>query len=154
MRRPPHELEITFCDLKFKSSFVASWNMKSDGNLERLRFTACTNSLVVTPYSNERSASSSTFARDGAICYTDRLGTPRNAEVIPKWKILVTLEDAKFYDNPRRIHFIRPRSAVPVENVLSRPMFGGVGLYAGTVFFGIIFHDILYLKVDDQTRAD
>ena len=41
-----------------------------------------------------------------------------------------------------------------VENVLPRPMFGGVGLYAGTVFFGIIFHDILYLKVDDQTRAD
>jgi DNA transformation protein len=41
-----------------------------------------------------------------------------------------------------------------IENVLPRPMFGGVGLYAGTVFFGIIFHDILYLKVDDQTRAN
>ena len=41
-----------------------------------------------------------------------------------------------------------------VENLLSRPMFGGVGLYAGTVFFGIVYHDILYLKVDDRTRAD
>jgi DNA transformation protein and related proteins len=41
-----------------------------------------------------------------------------------------------------------------IEHLLSRPMFGGVGLYAGTVFFGIIYHDILYLKVDDRTRAD
>jgi DNA transformation protein len=41
-----------------------------------------------------------------------------------------------------------------VENLLARPMFGGVGLYAGTVFFGIIYRDILYLKVDDRTRAD
>ncbi len=41
-----------------------------------------------------------------------------------------------------------------VENLLSRPMFGGVGLYTGTVFFGIIHRDILYLKVDDRTRAD
>jgi DNA transformation protein len=41
-----------------------------------------------------------------------------------------------------------------VDNLLSRPMFGGIGLYAGTVFFGIIFRDILYLKVDDLTRAD
>ena len=41
-----------------------------------------------------------------------------------------------------------------VEHIVSRPMFGGIGLYAGDVFFGIIFHDILYLKVDAQTRAD
>ena len=41
-----------------------------------------------------------------------------------------------------------------IEHIVSRPMFGGVGLYAGTVFFGIIFHDILYLKVDARTRAD
>lgn len=41
-----------------------------------------------------------------------------------------------------------------IENLLSRPMFGGVGLYAGTVFFGIVYRDILYLKVDDRTRAD
>jgi DNA transformation protein len=41
-----------------------------------------------------------------------------------------------------------------VQSVVSRPMFGGVGLYAGTVFFGIVYRDILYLKVDDRTRAD
>ena len=31
-------------------------------------------------------------------------------------------------------------------------MFGGVGLYAGDVFFGILAGDTLYLKVDDRTR--
>lgn len=41
-----------------------------------------------------------------------------------------------------------------IEDIVSRPMFGGTGLYAGTVFFGIIYRDILYLKVDDRTRAD
>lgn len=35
----------------------------------------------------------------------------------------------------------------------SRAMFGGVGLYASDVFFGIIAADALYLKVDDSTRA-
>ena len=41
-----------------------------------------------------------------------------------------------------------------IDDVTSRPMFGGTGLYAGAVFFGIIFRDILYLKVDDRTRPD
>jgi DNA transformation protein and related proteins len=41
-----------------------------------------------------------------------------------------------------------------IEHISSRSMFGGTGLYAGTAFFGIIFRDILYLRVDDQTRAD
>ena len=41
-----------------------------------------------------------------------------------------------------------------IEHLASRPMFGGTGLYAGTVFFGIIYRDILYFKVDDLTRAD
>lgn len=36
--------------------------------------------------------------------------------------------------------------------VTSRKMFGGVGLYCGDVFFGIIARDELYLKVDDSTR--
>jgi DNA transformation protein len=38
-------------------------------------------------------------------------------------------------------------------DVRSRRMFGGVGLYAGDVFFGLIDGGILYLKVDDSTRA-
>jgi DNA transformation protein and related proteins len=39
-----------------------------------------------------------------------------------------------------------------LEPVTSRKMFGGVGLYCGDVFFGIIARDELYLKVDDSTR--
>jgi DNA transformation protein and related proteins len=35
----------------------------------------------------------------------------------------------------------------------SRRMFGGVGLYCGDVFFALIDDGILYLKVDDRTRA-
>src|SRR5829696_917171 len=40
-----------------------------------------------------------------------------------------------------------------IEHIVSKPMFGGTGLYAGNVFFGIIFRDILYLRVDDETRG-
>ena len=40
-----------------------------------------------------------------------------------------------------------------VQAVRARAMFGGVGLYAGDVFFGILAADALYLKVDDSNRA-
>ena len=33
-------------------------------------------------------------------------------------------------------------------------MFGGVGLYSGDVFFAIVYHDVVYFKVDDVNRAD
>ena len=36
----------------------------------------------------------------------------------------------------------------------SRRMFGGVGLYADGLFFGLIDDDVLYLKVDDTNRPD
>jgi DNA transformation protein and related proteins len=39
-------------------------------------------------------------------------------------------------------------------DVAPRAMFGGVGLYCGGVFFGIIARDVLYLKVDESNRAD
>jgi DNA transformation protein len=39
-------------------------------------------------------------------------------------------------------------------DVTSKKMFGGIGLYCGGVFFGIIARDQLYLKVDDKTRRD
>jgi DNA transformation protein len=39
-----------------------------------------------------------------------------------------------------------------VPGVSARAMFGGIGLYAGDVFFGIIASDVLYLKVDDSNR--
>ena len=40
-----------------------------------------------------------------------------------------------------------------LPNVRARAMFGGIGLYAGDVFFGLIASDVLYLKVDDRNRA-
>ena len=40
-----------------------------------------------------------------------------------------------------------------MESVRPRAMFGGVGLYADDVFFGILAADVLYLKVDDSNRA-
>ena len=39
-----------------------------------------------------------------------------------------------------------------VESLRPRAMFGGIGLYADDVFFGIIAADVLYLKVDDSNR--
>ena len=33
-------------------------------------------------------------------------------------------------------------------------MFGGVGLYCDEYFFGLIADDVLYLRVDDSSRAD
>lgn len=35
----------------------------------------------------------------------------------------------------------------------SRRMFSGVGLYCGDVFFALMHRGVLYLKVDDTTRA-
>jgi DNA transformation protein and related proteins len=39
-------------------------------------------------------------------------------------------------------------------DVAAKSMFGGVGLYCGGVFFGIIARDVLYLKVGDANRRD
>jgi DNA transformation protein and related proteins len=36
----------------------------------------------------------------------------------------------------------------------ARRMFGGWGLYSGTEFFGIVMHDVLYLRTDEDGRAD
>ena len=41
-----------------------------------------------------------------------------------------------------------------LEGLRPRAMFGGVGLYAGDIFFGIVAADVLYFKVDDSTRAE
>jgi DNA transformation protein len=40
-----------------------------------------------------------------------------------------------------------------VPDLRSKAMFGGVGLYSGEHFFGIVASDVLYLKADDSTRA-
>jgi DNA transformation protein len=39
-----------------------------------------------------------------------------------------------------------------VAAISARPMFGGLGLYSGDVFFGLVAADVLYLKVDAATR--
>lgn len=41
-----------------------------------------------------------------------------------------------------------------VNPVTSKSMFGGVGIYSGGVFFGLISQDRLYFKVDDDTRPE
>ena len=35
----------------------------------------------------------------------------------------------------------------------AKPMFGGVGLYAGDLFFALLAGDVLYMKTDETTRA-
>lgn len=41
-----------------------------------------------------------------------------------------------------------------MTGIRAKSMFGGVGLYAGELFFALIDDDTLYLKVDDATRGD
>lgn len=41
-----------------------------------------------------------------------------------------------------------------VVPVTSRAMFGGVGIYAEAMIFGLLDNDTTYLKVDDSNRAD
>jgi DNA transformation protein len=38
--------------------------------------------------------------------------------------------------------------------ITPKRMFGGVGIYAGDVFFAILDNDRLFLKVDDSNRGD
>ena len=38
--------------------------------------------------------------------------------------------------------------------ITAKRMFGGVGIYAGELFFAILDADRLYLKVDDSNRGD
>ena len=41
----------------------------------------------------------------------------------------------------------------PVGPLVTKRMFGGIGVYAGDLFFAVVFRDVLYLKVDDHTRG-
>ena len=41
-----------------------------------------------------------------------------------------------------------------VRGLRARAMFGGVGLYAEDVFFGILAADALFFKVDDTNRRE
>lgn len=40
-----------------------------------------------------------------------------------------------------------------VRDLRARAMFGGLGLYAGDAFFGLVARDALYLKVNDSNRG-
>ena len=50
--------------------------------------------------------------------------------------------------------FVLDQLRPAVADVRARRMFGGIGLYAADLFFGIIDDDIVYLKVDDSTRGE
>jgi len=50
--------------------------------------------------------------------------------------------------------FVLDQLSRVVRGVRSRSMFGGVGIYAGDVFFALIDGDTLYLKVGDTNRGD
>jgi DNA transformation protein and related proteins len=41
-----------------------------------------------------------------------------------------------------------------IAELRAKPMFGGVGLYSGEHFFGILAADVAYFKSDDTTRRD
>jgi DNA transformation protein len=52
------------------------------------------------------------------------------------------------------LDFVLDQLRVAVPEVRARRMFGGIGLYAGDLFFAIVDDDTLYLKVDDATRGE
>ena len=41
-----------------------------------------------------------------------------------------------------------------IENITSRPMFGGYGIYRDGVFFALISGGSLYFKADDETKGE
>ena len=41
-----------------------------------------------------------------------------------------------------------------LPSIRARNMFGGVGIYAGELFFALIADDTLYLKTDEVTRPE
>jgi DNA transformation protein len=50
--------------------------------------------------------------------------------------------------------FIVDQLGRAVPRIRARSMFGGVGIYSGDLFFGLIDDDTLYFKVDDSNRPD
>ena len=42
----------------------------------------------------------------------------------------------------------------PLGEVTARPLFGGHGLYWRETIFAILYRDRLYLKVDEESKAD
>ena len=48
--------------------------------------------------------------------------------------------------------FIVEQLGKVLADVRARRMFGGVGIYAGSLFFALIDDDVLYFKVDSENR--
>lgn len=55
--------------------------------------------------------------------------------------------------SPSYRSFVLEQLARTTTGIRARGMFGGVGIYAGDVFFALLDDDTLYLKVDDMTRG-
>jgi TfoX/Sxy family transcriptional regulator of competence genes len=56
--------------------------------------------------------------------------------------------------NPSYRAFVLDQLGRVAPSIRDRSMFGGVGIYSGDLFFGLIAGDTLFLKVDDANRAD
>ncbi len=56
--------------------------------------------------------------------------------------------------SPRFQTFALEQLGRTVRDVRGRSMFGGVGIYAGEMFFALISEDALYFKVDDSNRRE
>jgi DNA transformation protein and related proteins len=48
--------------------------------------------------------------------------------------------------------FVLEQLEQALRDIRDKRMFGGVGIYAGDLFFALIDNDTLYFKVDDVTR--
>lgn len=48
--------------------------------------------------------------------------------------------------------FVLEQLEQTARDIHARAMFGGVGIYAGDLFFALIANDVLYFKVDAETR--
>jgi DNA transformation protein len=56
--------------------------------------------------------------------------------------------------NPSFRTFVLDQLSQIVPGIRARSMFGGVGIYAGDLFFALVDDDMLYFKVDDSNRSD
>ena len=54
--------------------------------------------------------------------------------------------------SPTYRQYVLDQLGSSVPDLSARGMFGGVGLYAGSLFFALIDDDVLYFKVDSENR--